>query len=175
MRIDSPGWHHVSHYRYAAYGSNLHPLRLANRVPSARQLGTGFLPGYGLRFNKRSWKDGSGKCNVVAGGSGVHLAIFSIAESERSILDGFEGLGAGYEHFTIEAEGFGTCSSYIAAPDAVDDSLRPFDWYRDMVLLGCAFNRFPASYARTIERVAAVQDPDARRARGEWLTVSALR
>jgi hypothetical protein len=31
---------------YAAYGSNLHPLRLAARAPSAALLGTCALPGW---------------------------------------------------------------------------------------------------------------------------------
>lgn len=165
----------MSYYQYAAYGSNLHPLRLRKRVPSALQLGTSFLPGYGLSFNKLSWKDGSGKCNVVTGGSGVHLAIFRIAESERSLLDGFEGLGKGYDHFPIEAEGFGSCSSYIAAPDATDESLRPFDWYRQMVLLGCTFNQFPTAYCRRVELASAIEDLDKVRARREWRIVDALR
>ena len=35
---------------YAAYGSNLHPVRLRERVPSAELLGTGVLEGRELRF-----------------------------------------------------------------------------------------------------------------------------
>ena len=49
---------------YLAYGSNLHPVRLTERVPSARFLGLTSLFGYQLRFHKRHEPDGSGKCNM---------------------------------------------------------------------------------------------------------------
>ena len=38
---------------YAAYGSNLHPVRLSARVRAARLLGAGSVTGWELRFNKR--------------------------------------------------------------------------------------------------------------------------
>lgn len=46
---------------YLAYGSNLHPIRMTERVPSARVLGAIELPDHLLAFNKRS-TDGSSKC-----------------------------------------------------------------------------------------------------------------
>ena len=166
---------HLSYYQYAAYGSNLHPVRLQKRVPSALLLGTSVLPEYELRFNKIGRNDGSGKCNVVPGGTGVHLAIFKISESERSMLDKCEGLGKGYDHFEIDTEGFGLCSSYIAAPSVTDESLQPIDWYKEMVLLGVNFNQFPTEYCRNVELVSAVEDPDDARSIREWKHVEELR
>ena len=144
-------------------------------MPSALLLGTGYLPEYELQFNKLGKTDGSGKCNVVPGGNGVHLAIFKISESERSGLNECEGLGKGYDHFEIDAEGFGLCSSYVAAPSATDESLQPFDWYKEMVLLGINFNQFPTEYARNVELVSAIEDPDEARSLREWQNVEALR
>ena len=91
----------MSSYLYAAYGSNLHPIRLQKRVPSATFVGTCLFPRYDLKFHKVSKKDGSGKCNAVPGEKGIYLAIFEIDESERSILDRVEGLNNGYNatHF----------------------------------------------------------------------------
>jgi hypothetical protein len=43
---------------YFAYGSNLHPLRLQERVPSAALLGWTHLHGWELRFDKRGRTDG---------------------------------------------------------------------------------------------------------------------
>jgi hypothetical protein len=52
---------------YLAYGSNLHPIRLRQRVNSARLIATLSLPGYRVLFNKRG-QDLSAKCNLVATG-----------------------------------------------------------------------------------------------------------
>ena len=162
-------------YRYAAYGSNLHPTRLRKRVPSARLLGSTHLDGYELRFNKVGWKDGSAKCNIVPSDERIYLAVFEILEAERVVLDRFEGLGSGYESVRIEIAGFGTCSTYIADQGAVDEGLLPMDWYREMVLLGCLANDFPRFYLRSIETVSITEDSNEKRAREQWKIVEELR
>lgn len=161
-------------YQYAAYGSNLHPDRLRKRVSSASLIGTGLLPGYSLRFHKRGYKDGSGKCNIVTGGSGVHIAIFELAESDRSRLDQCEGVGYGYDHHTIEVDRFGTCSTYIAAEKFIDDTLTPMDWYKAYVLRGARFHGFPIEYISVLESQTAIADPDQNRARREWQLLEKL-
>jgi gamma-glutamylcyclotransferase len=165
----------VSTYQYAAYGSNLHWLRLQHRVPSAKYVGPGFLEKRTLRFNKRSNIDGSGKGNIVDGGSGVHLAIFEIATEEKAILDSCEGLGKGYDEISIDSCHFGRCLTYIADPVVIDETLRPTDWYKEMVLLGCKSHDFPAEYIRTIESTWSDEDSDVRRSRANWKIVEELR
>lgn len=164
----------MSSYRYAAYGSNLHPGRLRARVPSAALLGTCFLPGYSLRFHKRGKIDGSGKCNIVVGDSGVFVAIFEIAEVERRELDRCEGLGYGYNHQEIQVPEFGSCSTYIADPRAIDDTLRPFDWYKEYVLRGADFHGLPSDYVTRLESIVADVDSNPSRSRREWKLVSGL-
>lgn len=161
-------------YQYAAYGSNLHPDRLRRRVSSASFIGTGLLPGYGLKFHKLSRNDGSGKCNIVAGGSGVHIAIFELAESDRARLDRCEGLGFGYDHHTVQVDSYGACATYIAADNAIDDSLAPLDWYKEYVLRGAQFHGFPLEYISALERQAAVMDPDHDRGQREWQSIEKL-
>ncbi len=51
--------------RYFAYGSNMLTARLHERVPSATPIGIGQLEGHALRWDKRSWRDGSGKCDAA--------------------------------------------------------------------------------------------------------------
>lgn len=78
---------------YLAYGSNLHPLRLMERVPSARLIGVTEITGYQLRFHKRG-KDGSAKCDLCWSDdrkSSVFGAIYRIASNEKPILDRAEG------------------------------------------------------------------------------------
>ncbi|MGB7250577.1 MAG: gamma-glutamylcyclotransferase family protein, partial [Phormidesmis sp.] len=83
---------------YAAYGSNLHPVRIQQRTPSAKLLGTGAIADMALRFHKRGYRDFSGKCNIVpCSHSSVHVAIYDISTAEMSWLDRHEGAGAGYD------------------------------------------------------------------------------
>lgn len=162
-------------YRYAAYGSNLHPDRLRKRVSSASLVGTGLIPDHGLKFHKVGKIDGSGKCNIIAGGPGVYVAIFELVETDRSELDGHEGLGFGYDHHTIQVDGCGACSTYIATADAIDDALVPTDWYKEYVLRGARFHRFPPAYISALESQPSVVDSDKDRAQREWKLIENLK
>ena len=93
-------------FDYFAYGSNLHPLRLAARTPSCRVVGPASLAGHALRFHKRSLASGdaSGKCDAYATGSCadvVHGAIYRIDRRELPVLDAAEGNGRGYRRVTL--------------------------------------------------------------------------
>ena len=148
--------------RYAAYGSNLHPGRLVRRVPSARWLGSARVPDFELHFHKRG-KDGSGKCNVVAGDGEMHVAIYEFDVAEKPLLDGIEGLGLGYEASALTVPGFGNCFTYTAADTHIDATLEPFGWYKRLVIIGCEFNGFPAGYVERIRGIRHIVDPAAQR------------
>ncbi len=155
---------------YAAYGSNLHPLRLTRRIASARLVATRFLPDWSLHFHKRS-ADGSGKCNILKGGDGVHFAVFDIGAADKLVLDSVEGVGAGYSNASLNIPGLGDCATYIAQASHIDDSLAPYDWYRELVLAGARLHRFPGEYLDRIEATPARIDPDVERRRRSWKTV----
>jgi len=137
-------------------------------------LGTCPLPGFSLKLHKRSSKDGSGKCNILVGETDVYVAVFEIAESERQQLDRCEGLSFGYDHHEIQLPGFGVCSTYIAAASAIDDSLRSLDWYKEYVIRGARFHRFPTEYLSALESLPTVPDTDESRAKREWRLVKEL-
>jgi len=160
--------------QYAAYGSNLHPLRLAERVTSTRLLGTSHVPGWSLQFHKRG-NDGSAKCNISRLGEGVHVAVFEMAEVEKEKLDKIEGLGKGYTDSMIDVPEFGSCFTYLGSVSHICDELIPYDWYKEMVLLGCRKLDFPSGYASAIEAVKARRDPDGNRSREQWQFVERLR
>lgn len=159
---------------YAAYGSNLHPLRLTRRTPSARLLGVGFLSQWSLRFHKRS-QDRSGKCSIVAGDIGVHFAVFALSTDDKLALDRIEGVGSGYSEIALGIPGFGPCASYVAEESHVDDSLQPYDWYRELVLEGMRFHGFPDDYLKTVEMTESYRDPDLERRARNWKTVRRAR
>ena len=86
----------MSKLYYLAYGSNLHPVRLQNRVPSANFMGLVAMPGYRLCFHKRHHDDNSGKCNMYwtsEDNDVVYGAIYEMHSSEKSLLDQCEGTG----------------------------------------------------------------------------------
>ena len=160
--------------RYAAYGSNLHPLRLTERISSAQLIGIGFLPHWSLCFHKRS-KDHSGKCSILIGGIGVHFAVFELNAEDKQTLDKIEGLGVGYSEILLSIPDFGNCVSYIAEKSHVDDSLQPYDWYKELVLEGARFHGFPEHYLQPIESLQALCDPDPERRARSWRTVELVR
>lgn len=157
---------------YAAYGSNLHPVRLTTRIPAARLEGVARLAGWQFRFHKRGG-DGSGKGNIVEAEGDVYVAVYDIPDDGMATLDRIEG--EGYRRERIEVAEFGECFTYIADASHVDDSLQPYDWYREMVLLGCRRLAFPDEYASLIGHTAPSEDPDLERRRSNWAIVERLR
>jgi gamma-glutamylcyclotransferase len=153
--------------KYFAYGSNLHPLRLQQRVPSARALGVVELPGWQLRFHKRG-SDGSAKCNVIEThdpADRVHGVVYDIAACEKPNLDRVEGLGWGYQLRQLHLQPHGETFFYVATASSIDDSLQPFSWYKAYVLEGARFHGLPAAYVGAIEQAAAIADLHPRRQR----------
>lgn len=145
---------------YAAYGSNLHPVRLSLRLPGSRFQGAAIVAGKRLCFHKRS-VDTSGKCNFAAGDSCIYVAIYELNGHEKAQLDQIEG--SGYTVETIRVTGFGECFTYVAARSYIDNRLRPYSWYKQLILAGCEFLEFPADYIATIRDIAATEDPDRER------------
>lgn len=160
--------------RYAAYGSNLHPVRLTARLPSAELLGHSFVTGLSLRFDKRS-RDGSAKCGIDAGSEGVYVAVFDVSERERAALNDIEGIGHGYEPLDVDVPGFGHCFSYRATPSHVQPGLPAYDWYREYVLLGCLLHGFPEDYTAAVASKTVTHDPDSARRRQNWDVIARIR
>ena len=159
---------------YFAYGSNMATARLRGRMPSALALGLASLAGHELRFHKRS-TDKSGKCNAYATGDDDDTVIgvlFKFDPAERAALDKAEGAGKGYQPTmvtVVNAKGRRRkVLTYLATPDAIDDDLKPYTWYKNHVLIGAREHALPAEYvAACIEAVEADEDPNQGRDRKE--------
>lgn len=149
---------------YAAYGSNLHPFRLQQRTPSAKLVGTSAIAHHTLRFHKRGYRDFSGKCNLVSQHNSIaYIAIYDVPSCELALLDKAEGAGAGYDRTTLSVEGFGDCLIYLANAAHVDETLLPFSWYKNLVIAGCEYLRFPSDYVKKVLALKSVLDPDSHR------------
>ncbi len=157
--------------RYFAYGSNLLLARLGERTPSARRIERGSLSAHRLCWHKRGALDGSGKCDAFLTGDTADMvwgALFEIADIERARLDAAEGIGRGYRDTQVRidtAHGMLTAFAYVATPDAVDATLAPFGWYRDLVVAGARESALPDRYISALAAVTTVADPDEERAR----------
>jgi len=155
--------------RYFAYGSNMLTNRLRERVPSATPIGVGQLPGYALRWDKRSSRDASGKCDAEATGRQEDVVwgvVFEIDPEDKPALDQAEGLGAGYLERSVnvltEAGPVVAVTYYATDKDA---SLRPYHWYKALVIAGAREHGLPVGYRSRLELVVTVSDPDPARAR----------
>ncbi|HBD99944.1 MAG TPA: gamma-glutamylcyclotransferase [Gemmatimonadetes bacterium] len=153
---------------YFAYGSNLCFRRMRRRASSASRTAAATLPGYEFGWSKKG-VDGSGKCTIAVSPKdaiGVHGVLYRLPVEEKAELDILEGLGTGYDEARVTVEtptGPREATTYVAAPAHVDDSLRPYSWYRDLVVAGALEAGFPNDYVRRIATAVAQQDPDANR------------
>jgi gamma-glutamylcyclotransferase len=150
---------------YLAYGSNLHPLRLILRVPSARLVGVTQLEGYRLAFHKRS-TDGSSKCDLRVTGDPRDLAfgaVFDIRLEEVALLDAAEGVGNGYYKAQLQVKVSGArldAFAYLASESHLVSDLEPYHWYKGFVAAGARKHRFPDYYVQQIADTPSKFDPN---------------
>lgn len=165
---------------YLAYGSNLHPYRLKQRLGTVKSVGEYKLKEYKLNFNKKS-TDGSGKCTIEHTKNKtdvVYCFLYEIACSQRQELDEIEGLGKGYDQNSIPVSIDGiehSALTYIASPDYINDNLEPYDWYKEIVLEGAKYHKFPEAYIAAISSTKSLIDKCARRAANRKKTLQEMR
>lgn len=155
-------------FLYFAYGSNMLTRRLAaqERAPSARFRSCGFVSGRRLTFSKVS-RDGSGKCDAELSDSDdsrVYGVVFEIILKEKAALDKAEGFGSGYECEKINVEtdrGILSAITYIATKKK--EVLRPYHWYKALVVAGAVEHKLPDEYIESLRAVESVEDPNAKR------------
>jgi len=155
---------------YFAYGSNLHPLRLKERIPFAHLIGAVKHSSQKLHFHKKG-ADGSGKCNLVKTDdrtANVYGALYSLRPQDKTTLDKIEGKGYGYSDHQIRLQLNNTrytCFTYLAQHSHIIDNLPPYHWYKKLVILGTEYLEFPEAYINSIKDIESVQDPDLARRR----------
>ncbi|MGT2457840.1 gamma-glutamylcyclotransferase family protein [Cupriavidus basilensis] len=148
-----------------AYGSNMLTARIRERVPSARALGVATLRGHQLRWHKAS-KDGSGKCDVFAASdidcvSGV---LYELSLSDKDALDRAEGLGRGYSERRVDVNFMGdTVAASVYYATAVDPMLKPYTWYKELVVAGARQHGLPPEYIHALQGAGAMDDANLAR------------
>lgn len=151
---------------YFGYGSNMPKARIEARLGHVERLGAAWLPGWRLAFHKRG-ADGSGKCDAVPThhpGDRLWGALDRLTEDQ---MEGLDRIEQGYDRRTVEVrfeEGSRTAGLYVAREDRIDPELRPWRWYKELVLAGAREIGLPADYTASIREVASRSDPNRERA-----------
>ncbi|MDR9416510.1 MAG: gamma-glutamylcyclotransferase family protein [Gracilimonas sp.] len=155
---------------YFAYGSNLHPIRLEERLGKTPYMGKGKLHSTEIHFHKTG-SDGSGKATIQSSNdldSVVWGAVYNLSQKQEKILDKFESLGAGYNKLFVDVEFENgetrTCFTYQGMTDYVDFDNLPFHWYKQLVIAGAEYLKFPQNYLSYLLNVESVEDPNSKRA-----------
>ena len=150
--------------KYFAYGSNMSLSRLRKRVSSARRINSYTLRAHALRFHKAS-KDGSGKCDAFQTedpNDFILGTVFEINPGEKKYLDKAAGLGYGYNEKPVVVQ---DCTgneldavTYYATE--IDESLKPYCWYKNHVLVGAEESSLPKWYIQKIYEFECIKDLD---------------
>ncbi|WP_052573651.1 gamma-glutamylcyclotransferase [Haloferula sp. BvORR071] len=151
---------------YFAYGSNMLVERItaATRVPAAVLKGVARLDGYQLTFGKLSIRSNggrSGKGDIVEHPDGaVYGVLYEVPDFEA--LDRVEGVSSGdyrrvmvklssAEHGEVEA------AVYVAVKTG--EALRPYHWYKGLVLAGAEQHGLPTDYVEDyIRSISSIPD-----------------
>ena len=156
---------------YFAYGSNMLEQRLKERVGSALPFSNAWIRGYEVRFRKISI-DGSGKADLVETGDLediVHGVVYQFDPADWHALDkheGATGTNPGYDRVPIQVHtdsGSRDVTTYLARRGRIDESLKPYTWYRDLILCGAEQHGLPEDYRQKIENTMDIPDPDENR------------
>jgi hypothetical protein len=90
--------------------------------------------------------------------------VYEVDKREKPALDLAEGLGQGYvekEVVVRTSEGTEYCAvTYVADPNYVNTSLKPYTWYKRFVVEGAKQHTLPPDYVWSLEAQPAMQDPN---------------
>ena len=140
--------------------------RVEERVGRCARLGAASLAGWRLAFHKRG-ADGSGKCAAsFTGNPGDRLwgVLDRLTDDQMGELDRYE---QAYDRRTVEVnfdEGTVRAVLYVARASRIDPKLRPYHWYKELVLAGARELGLPRGYVGAIEAVSSFPDPCRERA-----------
>jgi hypothetical protein len=155
----------MTSFYYFAYGSNMLRNRLCERCPSARVVSSAILNGWELKWHKKS-KDGSGKCDIVQSetpGGVVYGVLYEIDYAEKPTLDKAEGLGNGYKDLQIILNSHPNLSVTTYQASNIDAEIKPYTWYRELVLAGAEENKLPDIYIEGLRSIPSIEDSDRER------------
>lgn len=160
---------HFKENLYFAYGSNLNPIRLEDRLGKVKLYGIEKLNYTEIHFHKTGG-DGSEKATIESFPEYrkyVMGAVYELSKEQEKLLDKFEALGAGYNKMAVEVELENKykipCFTYQGMHEYADPTSLPFHWYKQLVVQGGRFLDFPPDYIECIENINSIADQNKKR------------
>jgi hypothetical protein len=96
----------------------------------------------------------------------VYGAVYDFLDADKPALDKYEGLGRGYDAIMVKVISDREelrAYTYVADDSAVDDILKPYSWYKDLIVEGAKQLSLPPEYVSQLEAFEVDSDPDAER------------
>lgn len=88
---------------------------------------------------------------------------------KKAALDQAEGLGASYSERQVEVVfNGGTAIASLYYATAFDPTLKPYTWYKELVIAGARQHSLPPEYIRALEGEAAIEDANRARHAKIW-------
>ena len=89
----------------------------------------------------------------------VHGAIYSIDNDHKLELDIIEGNGYidGRISLQYNKEEY-ECVTYLAQQSHIVSDMKPYHWYKSLVIMGARHLKFPESYIASIEAIESMDD-----------------
>jgi AIG2 family protein len=139
---------------FFAVGTNMDSEHLRRTVPGALRLTVARLPGYTVRWHKRSGPEGKlaayETTNAADAAWGV---VYELGPADFRLIDDAQR-HAGYvgNHVrVVDKDGIQhQASVYVAQADVIDDSLKPRRSYRDPIVKAARANGLPDDYVEQL-------------------------
>ena len=140
---------------YAAYASNLDPVRMGERCPHSPLQGTGWLVGWRLTFGgaELGW-DGALPTLVEDPLGSVFVAVYDVTPEDAGLLDGWEGGDFGlYRKARVRVQTLeGEKVAWVYVLDAYEGGL-PSAGYVSMLADAAEAAGAPDDYVRRLRRL----------------------
>ncbi len=148
---------------YFAYGSNMDPARLTERISRTAEATIGRLSDYRLAFNKAAQLGGVYANIVASPGDLVWGVVYTCTDPELSELDKREGLPSGHYYRSVvnvtladgsivEALAYVACEAHVVAEGV------PSPAYLRHIVHGAREHGIPEAYVADVVRLGGAPD-----------------
>jgi gamma-glutamylcyclotransferase (GGCT)/AIG2-like uncharacterized protein YtfP len=147
---------------YFAYGSNMDPRHMAERVPGARKVGPGRLDGFRLEFNVYSTEWNGGAANLeLDRDSRVWGVIWEVPEEQAGGLDAFQGHPTFFrrEDVVVEGPSGPTIAWTYRVAHQQGSYVRPTDAYLRLIYSAIRVQGLPPEAMDLVDRAARPPKP----------------
>jgi gamma-glutamylcyclotransferase (GGCT)/AIG2-like uncharacterized protein YtfP len=139
---------------YFAYGSNMNPNQMYERIGREITPKLALLKNYELIFPRKSIIQKGGVASIIEKmGEVVYGVIYELNDNEMEKLDKYEGKGYAYDRININVLKDNeeiSCETYIAKKEG---DFLPSEEYLKKIITGAKINNLPSEYLEKLEKI----------------------